>query len=172
MLRAAFRDLHGARLHGFALLVTLGDRPLAGTLASEALAEGARRASELRHPERAAAWLRGRVTRGARRRRARGPGREERRAALTALGVDQATFDTLAVLTLVERAALVAGTIERLDARDLEIVLGVDPVNVRRQVAAVRSRFLERRAVLSAPEDLAEPRLAHRIGEIAARAMA
>ena len=26
LIRAAFRDLHGARLHGFALLVTLGDR--------------------------------------------------------------------------------------------------------------------------------------------------
>ena len=26
LLRAAFRDLHGARLYGFALLVTQGDR--------------------------------------------------------------------------------------------------------------------------------------------------
>src|SRR6187431_2709085 len=61
VLRAAFRELHGRRLHGFALLLTLGDRPGAARLASEALAAGAMRVDELRHPERAAAWLRHRL---------------------------------------------------------------------------------------------------------------
>lgn len=170
-LRAAFRDLHGPHLHGFALLVTLGDRPLAAQLAADALGEGTRRAAELTHPERAGAWLRGIVTRRARRSRGLGPGREERRAALTGLGVDRATFDTLAEMTPVERATLVAGAIERFDARDLELVLGTGPASVHRQAAAVRRRFLERRAAKSTTESLAEPLLAHRIGEIAERAL-
>lgn len=171
MLRAAFRDVHGAHLHGFALLVTLGNRPLAARLAAESLAEGVRRAAELRHPERAAAWLRARVTRRAGSSRGHGPGPEERRAALTALGVDQATFDVLADMTPFERATLVAAVIERLDERDLEVVLGMDSAGVHRRGAAVRRRFLERRARLAATEDLAEPRLAHRIGDIADRAL-
>ena len=70
-MRAAFRELHGRRLHGFALLLTLGDRPSAARLASEALADGAMRVEELRHPERAAAWLRHRVVERARVGRAR-----------------------------------------------------------------------------------------------------
>lgn len=171
MLRAAFRDLHGAHLHGFALLVTLGDRPLAARLAAEALAEGVRRAGELRHPERAAAWLRARVTRRASSRRGRGPRREERRAALTALGVDQATFDVLAGMTPVERATLVAAVIEGLDERDLEVVLGMNPAGVHRRAVAIRRRFLERRARLVATEELAEPLLAHRMRDIADRAL-
>src|ERR687895_367576 len=58
VVRAAFRELHGRRLHGFALLLTLGDRERAASLASDALAAGQLRVDELRHPERAAAWLR------------------------------------------------------------------------------------------------------------------
>src|ERR1041384_1046480 len=54
MLRAAFREAHGARLHGFALVVTLGDEQLAATLAVDALDAGVRHADALRHPERAA----------------------------------------------------------------------------------------------------------------------
>src|SRR5262245_49203152 len=60
-LRDAFRELHGRRLHGFALLLTLGDRAEAARLASDALDAGVARVDELRHPERAAAWLRRRV---------------------------------------------------------------------------------------------------------------
>src|SRR4026207_1016269 len=44
LLRAAFRDLHGARLYGFALLVARGDRARAAQAASTALAAGAQRA--------------------------------------------------------------------------------------------------------------------------------
>ena len=59
LMRAAFRDLHGTRLHGFALLVTLGDRAHAARLTrGDALAAGMAQAAALRHPERAAAWLR------------------------------------------------------------------------------------------------------------------
>ena len=94
LVRAAFRDLHGTRLHGFALLITLGDRARAARLAGEAIAAGTARMTELRHPERAAAWLRRRVTRNAgrsgrpSRRRAAGEGRQ----ALEALGADPAAI--------------------------------------------------------------------------------
>jgi len=171
MLRAAFRDLHGARLHGFTLIVTLGDRSLASRLAAQALAEGSAHVSELRHPERASAWLRARVLRGVK--RAHGPGStpEERRATLAILGIDGGTFDTLAAFTPMERAALVAGVIERLDPRDLELVLGTSATAVHRQTVAVRRHFLERRAAGSATEGLAEPVLANRIAEIAERAL-
>jgi hypothetical protein len=171
MLRAAFRDLHGAHLHGFSLLVTLGDRPLAEQVSAEALAEGARRAAELRHPERAGAWLRARVMRELRRGRGPGPGREERRATLASLGVDHDTFDTLATLNPLERATLVAGVIERLAPRDLEVVLGANAAAVQRQTAAVRRRFLERRAARPSSASLAEPVLANRIRGIAERAV-
>jgi hypothetical protein len=176
MLRAAFRELHGARLHGFALLTTLGDRALASRLAAEALAEGARRAGQLRHPERAGAWLRRRVTRGLKRPSRPEPNREERRAALTALGVDAATFDTLATFTPLERATLVAAVIERLDPRDVEVVLQANAAAVYRQTASVRRRFIERRAAAHAAtgseaDALAEPLLATRITDIAERAL-
>jgi hypothetical protein len=59
--RAAFRDLHGSRLYGFALIVAMGERQWAAQAATQALAEGELRLPELRHPERAAAWLRRRV---------------------------------------------------------------------------------------------------------------
>jgi hypothetical protein len=171
MLRAAFRDLHGAHLHGFALLVALGDRPLAAQLAAEALAEGGRRARELRHPDRASAWLRARVLHGVRGAHGRGPGQEERRSTLATLGVDRRTFDTLADFSPVERATLVAAVIERLDPLDLEVVLGTNAAVVHRQTAAIRRRFLEHRSAQGATESLAEPMLARRIGEIADRAM-
>jgi [ribosomal protein S5]-alanine N-acetyltransferase len=47
-LRSPFRDLHGPRLHGFALLVALGDRRLAARIAGDALAAGMQREGVLR----------------------------------------------------------------------------------------------------------------------------
>src|ERR687895_125875 len=109
-LGAAFRELHGQRLHGFALLVTLGDRARAGRIAAQALAEGAERASHLRHPERAAAWLRARVL-GLARKAHTGRARSmtpEQRDALDAIGVEPAVADALATLDIRERAVVVA----------------------------------------------------------------
>src|SRR5690606_20820527 len=71
-LRAAFDELHGSRLHGFALLLTLGDRARAARLAGEALAAAEPRIDALRHPERAAAWLRAHVVRSSHRPSRRG----------------------------------------------------------------------------------------------------
>src|SRR6185503_21221515 len=50
LLGAAFRDLHGPRLHGFALLLMLGDRRAAGVASGRALSAGVARAQQLRHP--------------------------------------------------------------------------------------------------------------------------
>lgn len=146
MLRAAFRDAHGARLHGFALILTLGDEQLAATLAADALDAGVRHADALRHPERAAAWLRGRVLRKAppHARRA-GPDQEERRTALAALGVDEASYDILQRFSVQQRATLVAGEIEGLAPLDLELVLGSSASSVRRGVSDIRRLFLQRR---------------------------
>ena len=150
MLRAAFRDAHGARLNGFALLMTMGDRALAGALAADALAAGTRHATALRHPERAAAWLRRRVLRTMPRRSQPRPGSpdHERRAVLAALGVDEATYDVLARFSMEQRAALIAGEVEGLSPLDLEVVLGVGASSVRRRVAETRRVFLARRSAV------------------------
>ena len=57
-LRSAFRDVHAARLHGFALLVTCGDGEAAAHLTNTVLGAHASRIAVARHPERAAAALR------------------------------------------------------------------------------------------------------------------
>jgi DNA-directed RNA polymerase specialized sigma24 family protein len=126
-LHDTFVELHGERLHGFALLVTLGDRTLAGILTAEALARGAERIEQLRHPERAAGWLRASLTRAARQ-PAWGhqrPGEPERRDALLRLGVDPATYDALASLDARSRA-VVAATVEGFAAADVYEVVGSD----------------------------------------------
>jgi hypothetical protein len=150
LLRAAFRDVHGARLHGFALLVSLGDRARAGAAAGAALGEGIRRARELRHPERAAAQLRHLVLESLRSDASgRGaPPPDERRHVLHGLGVDETAFDGLAALAPLERAALVASAVEGFDPIDLETILGSSPADAHRTVARARRRYLA--AVLAA----------------------
>jgi hypothetical protein len=167
LLRAAFRDLHGARLHGYALLVTLGDRRRAGRAASEALGAGARRAAELRHPERAAAWLRARVNRsiGQRDELRGGPDETDRRAVLAGLGVDGIAYAGMAQLDLPHRVALVAAEIERLEPLDIEVVLGMSGARARRMVAAARVRYLAAQAT----EPIGVAREPRRPGELAAR---
>lgn len=144
LLRAAFRDLHGASLHGFTLLVTLGDRRRAEAAAASALAAGARQAGTLRHPERAAAWLRAAALRALRRPtlRRRRPGGDERTVALHALGATDGAIAGLTALSLLERASLVASGIERLEPIDLETVLGQSRSATRRLITAARRRYL------------------------------
>ncbi len=144
LLAAAFRDLHGARLHGFAILVTLGDRHSAERAAGFALAAGAEQAAALRHPERAAAWLRARVLRALDRARwLRGSTPvEARRAVLAPLGVDEAVHRGLAALSIDARAALVASAIERFEPIDVETILDAAPAATRHTVAEARNRYL------------------------------
>jgi DNA-directed RNA polymerase specialized sigma24 family protein len=172
-LQDAFRELHGTRLHGFALLLTLGDQATAARLAAQALAAGAVRAGELSHPERAAAWLRRRVVRAAGRRgdAGRAP-TERRRVALEELGVDDAALAGLGALGMRERAVLVASTIERLDSRDVATIVGVDGGRLERLVKRARKRAMgaaAARVELGAADD--GPLAAH-IRSIAARTMA
>jgi hypothetical protein len=169
MLQAAFRDLHGPRLDGFALLVALGDRPLASAAASNVLAAAALRLAELRHPERAAAWLRRRVVEEL---AASGRGRmpeTERRATLNGLGVSRPSFDGMAALSVLERAALVAAAVERLDPLDVEQVLDRSPSDTRAILERARGRYLAATVVGLARETSTLPADPNAPGELAAR---
>lgn len=177
LLAAAFRDMHGPRLHGFAILVTLGDRQAAEQAAGFALSAGAEQAAALRHPERAAAWLRARVLRGLRQRRSvrRSAPVEARRAALAVLGVDDAVYLGLASLSGDARAALVASDIERFEPIDVETILDVAPAAARHAVSEARNRYLRfatRGSVeeTDAARDQPEGELAVRVQGVATRA--
>ena len=165
-VRAAFRDLHGRRLHGFALLLTLGDRPAAARLASEALAAGAARIGELRHPERAAAWLRRRVVEEARSVRKQ-PGDSR---VLTELGADASVIASIAVLGRLERAALIASAIERLDHRDVAVVVGRDGSALDRLLRRGRERYLRAHAGTD-PGEPPEGPIASHVHRLARRAL-
>ena len=174
LLGAAFRDLHGARVHGFALLVTLGEQARASNIASDALAAGAENAASLRHPERAAAWLRARVVAavGHRTPKSRQASWAARRAALRQLGADERTFAGLAALTVVERAALVALDVERLDSRDAEAALGLSTAALERVTTRARRRYAA--AWIAAGDSSAPPEdgdLGRRVREAADRAL-
>lgn len=175
-LAAAFRDLHGSRLHGFAILVTLGDSPSAERAAGFALRAGAAQAAALRHPERAAAWLRARTLRSLHERRlGRSVSVEARRATLAALGVDDAVYRGLAALSTDARAAIVASAIERFDPIDVETILDAAPAATRHAVAQARARYIRFAAPGSdgahedAPGD-AMGDLASRVQDVATRA--
>jgi len=177
-LAAAFRELHGSRLHGFAILVALGDRQLAERAAGFSLAAGARQAAALRHPERAAAWLRARALRALRGPRPfrRSPTAEARRAALIPLGVDDAVYRGLAALSLDARAALVASEVERFDPIDVETIIDAAPAATRHALAEARRRYLRSAAEDDSDKEVDavadEPRgeLATRVGNVARRA--
>lgn len=167
----AFRELHGPRLHGFALLLTLGDRRRAALLAGDAIAQARPRLSELRHPERAAAWLRERVVR-----MAASDDRDvttaDRLTALADLGITPPALAGLSGLSRIERAGLIATSIERLDARDVAIIVGRDGDRLDALLRRARQRYL--RGASAAPDDLAGPLgpIGRRIAASAARTMA
>ncbi len=151
-LEAAFRELHGRRLHGFALLLTLGDRDRAATLAGEALSAGCLRVAELRHPERAAAGLRARVTRRV--------GRvtpSEPAPSLASLGVDGATLHGLAALDTRARAAVIGRASEGLDLRDVGTIVERAGRPLGRIVDRGIARFVAARASIAGSEDEAGP---------------
>jgi hypothetical protein len=176
-LAAAFRDLHGSRLHGFAMLATLGDRQSAELVAGFALAAGADQAAALRHPERAAAWLRARALRTLHQRRSIGrkTATDVRRATLATLGVDEAAFRGLAALSLDARAALVASAIEGFGPIDIETILDASPAAARHAVAEARDRYVRYASATSPaegdePDDSPSGELAGRVRDVAARA--
>jgi DNA-directed RNA polymerase specialized sigma24 family protein len=170
-LQAAFRDLHGARLHGFCLLVALGDRAPAAAAASRALSAATHRLADLRHPERGAAWLRGIALRalsatGGRPREAEAVRREN----LRGLGVTDAAFQALGSLSTRERAAFVASWIERFAVIDVEVILGADAAATRRIVDRARDRYLAvAESVLANEPAAANPHDGAPPGELAGR---
>ena len=154
VLAAAFRELHGARLHGFAMLVTLGDRQSAERSAGFALAAGAGQVAALRHPERAAAWLRARTLRDAPPApvaRRTDPTRGATREPLPRSGWTRPSISGLAALSLDARAALVASAIERFDPIDVETILDAAPATARRLVAEARGTLPAQCAGRQAP---------------------
>jgi DNA-directed RNA polymerase specialized sigma24 family protein len=169
--RAAFRELHGPRLHGFALLLTLGDQSVAARLAANALAAGSARTTELSHPERAAAWLRQRVIREAGRRRSEMARTDRRRAALEELGVDDAAFAGLSALNLRERAALVVTTVERLDRRDVATIIGLNGTRLDRLVRRARRRAMGAGGTVHGERPISDGPLVAKIRDIARRTL-
>ena len=171
-LANAFRDLHGPRLHGFAMLITLGDERAAERAAGRALAAGAERAAALRHPERAAAWLRARTLHELSRwpRGGRSIPAASRQEALARLGVDDGVYEALTPMTMRARAALVASAIERFEPIDIETILDAGPAATRRAVANARDQYL--RLVREEPGDVAGDPASNPDGELAKRVMA
>lgn len=162
LLLAAFRDLHGARLHGFALVLVLGERRLAASLAADAIAVVSADAMRLSHPERAAASLRRHVVKLARRRGPHTVLNDERVTTLSHLGMDGVAAAAVGKLSLMERAALLAGEIEGFAEDDVATILGMTPSRARRAVVDARRRFMARH-----PAETSE--LGHQPGPIAGR---
>ena len=170
-LQRAFRELHAPSLHGFALLLTLGDRRRALALSADALAAAGAHATELRHPERAAAWLRSRVVAAAGRRDSRIDA-DARMDALAPLGVVASVLAGLAALGMLERAALIGSAIERLDDRDVATIVGRSGNSLDALLRRARLAFLEGSAAApDGPSGLGGP-LTDLVRAAAARAMA
>ena len=165
-LRAAFRDLHGRRLHGFVLLLTLGDPAVAARLASQALSEGGAHIDEHRHPERAAAWLRRWVVDRARVPRI-GPADDR---VLLELGADRPVIAGIAALDRRERAAFIASAIERLDRRDVATIVGRDGPGLDRLLRRSRERYMRIHAANATGESVDGP-IMTRVRDTARRAM-
>jgi hypothetical protein len=144
LFRAAFNDVHAASLHGFVLMLTVGDRAMADQVAATVMVSGMARAAELRHPERAAAWLRMRaylaVRRGA---SLRSLSASSRRSALWQLGVVDWVTDALWQLPLEQRAVLVADVVEGFDLRDAAWIIGRSPERTRAIEREARRRYLD-----------------------------
>jgi hypothetical protein len=171
-MRDALRTVHAERLHGFAVLLTLGDRQRAAYLAAEAIAAGVLRPDELRHPERAAAWLRARVVRHLRAGRPSTLDRE-RRAALAVLGLSEPAIGALASLSPAERAAMIAERIERFEPLDVATVVDQHGRRLSRLLAGARIRYATAYASAAGPErgGSTDGPLAARIRAIADRAL-
>jgi DNA-directed RNA polymerase specialized sigma24 family protein len=170
LARAAFREVHARRLHGFAQLLVLGDRALAARLAAEALASGAQRLDVLRHPERAAAWLRQHVVDHAGRAAAAGGAQAVDRHVLGELGADDGVVAGLALLGRRERAALIASAIERLDRRDVATIVGRDGGPLDRLLRKARQRYLAGYTAV-AREPVGDGPLTARIRDVAQRTL-
>lgn len=169
---AAFREVHARSLLGFALLLNLGDQVRAGRLVEHALASGAERVSTLRHPERAAAWLRRRVFARSQR-RIRMPRRagSDPAIVLAPIGAGEAVMHALASLGPRERGALIASDVERLDRRDVATIIDRDLPALERLLRGARARYYRAYAPVAA-DDVPDGPTVSLIQAIARRQMA
>jgi DNA-directed RNA polymerase specialized sigma24 family protein len=166
VVREAFREVHGRHLHGFALLLLLGDAPRAARFTVDALDAAVLHLDQLRHPERAAAWLRARVVRAS-----RGMSRVPTRLQpLAELGVEPAVAGALGTLRHRERAAIIAAAVERLDRRDVATVVGADGAALDRLLGRARRRYAAAHAA-RAGDDVPRGPLVDRVTTEAARTM-
>ncbi len=180
----SFREVYGPRLLGFALLVTLGDEPLAARLAADALAADDVLSAELSRPARTAALLRRAVLRMATHRQADlefdqvilgmnspvppvdGP------AALEWLGVDARAFAALSVLDMRQRAAIVATFVERLAKRDVATIVELDGARLERLVQDGLRRAISAGAASQPDQSTPDGPVVRRTRRIAARTLA
>ena len=173
-LQVAFWDAPAARLHGFALLLTVGDEPRAAAAARAALEAGDEHAAEMQPPEQAAVWLRRQLISELRK---TWPTPylppQERRAALGRMGVVEPLISSLEGMSAEGRAALIASTIEGMGMADVATTLDTDLGGAYRAVEGARRDYLTAAARMAAGRPAATPGpLAHRIGEIRAGAIA
>ena len=171
-LQEASSDANAARLHGFALLLTVGDEPRAAAAAIAALEAGAERA-ESQDADQAAAWLRREVIGELRRTWPTpylAPG--ERHAVLSRMGVAEPLISALEEMSAEQRAALVVSSIEGMAMADVATTLDADLGDAYRAVEGARLDYLTTAARMTAPGPAATPGpLARRISEIRARAI-
>jgi DNA-directed RNA polymerase specialized sigma24 family protein len=148
-------ERHAAHLHGFALLMTLGDRDTAASLADQVLSAAAQDDSSA--VDRPAAELRRRMLHRMRITRGRGSPTADasHREALEPLHVSSAAFAGLGALNPRERAAVVAAWIERYPREDLATILELDGDRLDTFVARATRRYLK--AASSAPGDVGTP---------------
>ena len=89
---------------------------------------------------------------------------------LAELGVDPEVAGALGTLSHLERAALIAASIERLDRRDVGTVVGRDGAALDRLLTQSRRRYAAGHAARASDEVLAGP-LVDRVRAEAARAL-
>lgn len=142
-LIAAFRDVHRPRLLAFTLVYLLGDRARAERATDAALAAAAGSVEKLRHPERAAAWLRHHIVRSS---GLRPSASANGQAAMARIGIGASRFAGLSALDPCERAALLANDVEGLDFRDVATVVGCGPRSLERLLERARRKYVVARA--------------------------
>jgi hypothetical protein len=169
LLQAAFRDLHRARLYGFALLLTLGDRALAADATDRAIAEASGDVTAHRYPERAAAWLRSRVVRRlGRRRPSVSPGTYQQ---LEPMGLGPGAVAGLAALSLRQRAAIIVVDVEGFDDEDAATAVALRPPGLRSLVRRARVRYLDAASGVDEANGLPDGPVIQRVRAAAERAL-
>jgi DNA-directed RNA polymerase specialized sigma24 family protein len=140
----ALPEQQGAAVHGFALILAMGDRPRALRLATEALDAAAARSHQLSTDGEAGTWLRAWIVQHI------GPmpanvslDDPARRHALELVGVSDVVAAAISTLTVEERAALLAASVEGFSLPEVATVLDCTQTMARRILKRARGRYAE-----------------------------